>query len=235
MDDRSPRRQAGFNSRSFRDSDRFGSRPDRIAFWAVILALVVLVAAAASAHAAAGGVGPGDGGKDGCADADFGARTLSLGDCGADVQTLNWILHSRDFGADTGLGDEFNGRTDKAVRGLQEVVGIRRSGVVDGDTRDAVVSTMRKDEASWYGPGLWGNGTACGKTLKRGTVGVAHKTLPCGTKVTFKYRGHFLRTRVIDRGPYIKGRKWDLTAAAAKQLGGFTGSGVDWVRTAIVR
>ena len=232
MDDRSPRRQAGFNSRSFRDSDRFGSRPDRIAFWAVILAVVVLVAAAASAHAAAGGIGAGDG--DGCAATDFGTRTLSLGDCGADVQTLNWILHSRDFGADAGLGDEFDGRTAKAVRGLQEVVGIRRSGTVDEDTRDAVVSTMRKDGASWYGPGLWGNGTACGKTLKRGTVGVAHKTLPCGTRVTIKYRGRFLRTRVIDRGPYIKGRKWDLTAAAAKRLG-FTGLGVGSVRSAIVR
>ena len=119
MDHRSPRRQAGFNSRTFRESDRLGSRPDRIAFWAVILAVVVLVAAAASAHAASGGIG-GGGGKNGCADSDFGARKLSLGDCGADVKTLNWILHSRDFGARPRLGDEFDGRTKKAVGGLQE-------------------------------------------------------------------------------------------------------------------
>jgi len=51
MNDVPPRRQAGFNSRSFRETDRIGSRPDRIAFWAVVLAVVVLVAALASAHA----------------------------------------------------------------------------------------------------------------------------------------------------------------------------------------
>ena len=231
MDHRSPRRQAGFNSRTFRESDRFGSRPDRIAFWAVILAVVVLVAAAASAHAASGGIG-GGGGKNGCADSDFGARKLSLGDCGADVKTLNWILHSRDFGARPRLGDEFDGRTKKAVGGLQDVVGLRQSGVVNGATRDAVVSTMRKDGATWFGPGFFGSRTACGQRLTRRTVGVAHKSLPCGSRVTIKYRGRFLRTRVIDRGPYVKGVKWDLTSAAAKQLG-FRGS--ENVRSAIVR
>ena len=34
---------------------------------------------------------------------------------------------------------------------------------------------------SWYGPGLYGNGTACGQRLTKGLVGVAHRTLPCGT------------------------------------------------------
>lgn len=234
MDNRPPRRQAGFNSRSFRESDRIGSRPDRIAFWAVILAVVALVAAAASAHAASGDRQTG-GTTPECEQTNFGARVLSLGDCGADVHTLNWILHSRDFGADAGLGEEFDKRTDRAVQSLQEVVGLRQTGIVDDDTRDAVVSTMRKDGASWYGgPSLWGNGTACGETLRRGTIGVAHKTLPCGTRVTIKYRGRFLRTRVIDRGPYIKGRKWDLTLAAARQLG-FTATGAGYVRSAIVR
>ena len=31
---------------------------------------------------------------------------------------------------------------------------------------------------SWYGPGLYGNGTACGQTLTKTLVGVAHRTLP---------------------------------------------------------
>jgi rare lipoprotein A (peptidoglycan hydrolase) len=226
MNDPTPRRQAGFNSRSFRETDRIGSRPDRIAFWAVVLAVVVLVAAAASAHAS-GGIG---GSR--CSDTDFGARKLSRGDCGADVQTLNWILRSRDLSVRNGLGDEFNRGTEGAVSSLQENAGLRRTGVVDASTGEAVVGTMRKDGASWYGPGFWGTDTACGQTLKRRTVGVAHKSLPCGAKVTIEYRGRFLRTRVIDRGPYVKGRKWDLTAAAAQQLH-FTGSGD--VRTAIVR
>lgn len=227
MDRRSPRRQAGFNSRSFRDSDRFGSRPDRIAFWAVVLAVVALVAAAGSARAASGGIG-----GDGCADSDFGTRTLIRGDCGADVQTLNWILNSRDFGLRAGLGADFDGRTEAAVVGLQRAVGIERSGVVDEGTRDAVVGTMRRDRATRFGHGFWGSETACGQRLTRRTVGVAHRSLPCGSRVTIKFRGRFLRTRVVDRGPYVKGIKWDLTAAAARQLG-FRGSAT--VRSAIVR
>jgi len=78
--------------------------------------------------------------------------------------------------------------------------------------------------ASWYGPGLWGNKTACGQTLRPRTLGVAHRSLPCGTAVKFVYRGRALVTQVIDRGPYIRGRAWDLTAAASEALG-FEGVG----------
>ena len=61
---------------------------------------------------------------------------------------------------------------------------------------------MRSAGATWYGPGLYGNHTACGQTLRPGTIGVAHRTLPCGTTVKFAYHGHTVVTRVIDRGPY---------------------------------
>ncbi len=83
---------------------------------------------------------------------------------------------------------------------------------------------MRIAGASWYGPGLYGNHTACGKTLRPNTLGVAHKTLPCGTTVKFVYHGKVLITQVIDRGPYVRGRAWDLTAAASEALG-FEGVG----------
>jgi rare lipoprotein A (peptidoglycan hydrolase) len=73
--------------------------------------------------------------------------------------------------------------------------------------------------ASWYGgPSMWGRQTACGKTLRPSTLGVAHKTLPCGTTVKFVYHGHTLVTQVIDRGPYVKGRAWDFTKAASERL-----------------
>jgi rare lipoprotein A len=85
-------------------------------------------------------------------------------------------------------------------------------------------SPFRYAGASWYGPGLWGRKTACGATLRRGTLGVAHKTLPCGSTVKFVYHGHVLVTRVIDRGPYVKGRAFDLTQAAGEALG-FEGVG----------
>lgn len=72
--------------------------------------------------------------------------------------------------------------------------------------------------ASWYGPGLYGNPQACGGRLWYGTVGVAHKTLPCGSYVTICYR-RCARLRVIDRGPFVAGLSFDLTAPARDRIG----------------
>ena len=74
-------------------------------------------------------------------------------------------------------------------------------------------------KATWYGPGFWGNQTACGMTLSPKTIGTAHKKLPCGTQVTFTYNGRSVAATVIDRGPYRKGYAWDLTKKAAKKVG----------------
>jgi len=73
-------------------------------------------------------------------------------------------------------------------------------------------------EISWYGPNLYGNGMACGGKLTKQTLGVAHRTLPCGTLIEFKYRGHTLTVPVVDRGPYVEGRIFDLTRGACKLL-----------------
>ena len=86
---------------------------------------------------------------------------------------------------------------------------------------------------SWYGPGFYGNGGACGMLgaagLQSTTVGVAHRTLPCGTVVTFRYNGRTVTTRVMDRGPYVAGRTWDMTKGLCTLLGHcFTGGGVYW-------
>jgi rare lipoprotein A (peptidoglycan hydrolase) len=78
---------------------------------------------------------------------------------------------------------------------------------------------FRSAGASWYGgTSMWGRSTACGQTLRPSTIGVANKTLPCGTPVKFVWHGRSIVAPVIDRGPYIKGRAWDLTAAAAEAL-----------------
>lgn len=87
------------------------------------------------------------------------------------------------------------------------------------------LTAYRPAEASYYGPGLYGNGVACGGTLQPGTLGVANKTLPCGTKVRLRYRGRAITVRVIDRGPYVAGRDFDLTEATRERLG-FPGVGV---------
>jgi rare lipoprotein A (peptidoglycan hydrolase) len=72
--------------------------------------------------------------------------------------------------------------------------------------------------ATWFGPGLYGQTTACGQTLTPAVVGVANRTLPCGTLVQISYRGHALTVPVLDRGPYAHGANWDLTAGAAQAL-----------------
>jgi rare lipoprotein A (peptidoglycan hydrolase) len=84
---------------------------------------------------------------------------------------------------------------------------------------------------SWYGPGFWGHKGACGMFgadgLQADDVGVAHRTLPCGTKITMRYNGVTVVTRVVDRGPYVAGRTFDMTKGLCTLLHHcFTGGGV---------
>jgi rare lipoprotein A (peptidoglycan hydrolase) len=73
--------------------------------------------------------------------------------------------------------------------------------------------------ATWFGPGFYGQKTACGQTMSPVIVGVASRTLPCGTLVLVNYKGHRLTVPVIDRGPYAhNGAMWDLTWGAASAL-----------------
>ncbi|MGN6372280.1 MAG: septal ring lytic transglycosylase RlpA family protein [Solirubrobacteraceae bacterium] len=78
--------------------------------------------------------------------------------------------------------------------------------------------------ASWYGGG---GSLACGGYLTSSTMGVANKTLPCGTYVTLRYGGRSVRVPVVDRGPFVPGRDFDLTEATKRALG-FEGVGQVW-------
>ena len=93
------------------------------------------------------------------------------------------------------------------------------------------VSVYRPAAASWYGPGLMGQHLACGGTLDGGVVGVANKTMPCGSRVRLRYRGHTVLARVVDRGPYVAGRDFDLTPATKQKLG-FGSTGTVWASRA---
>ncbi len=87
------------------------------------------------------------------------------------------------------------------------------------------LNAYRAVQASYYGPGLYGNGTACGGRLTPSTQGVAHKSLPCGSKVTLRVGSRTVTVPVIDRGPYSGNRVYDLTAATKRRLGfGSTGT-----------
>jgi len=85
--------------------------------------------------------------------------------------------------------------------------------------RAGKVTVYRSAPASWYGPGLYGNRMACGGVLTPGTLGVAHKSMPCGTKLTLRYGGRSVTVRVVDRGPFAGNREFDLTSATKQRLG----------------
>jgi rare lipoprotein A (peptidoglycan hydrolase) len=73
--------------------------------------------------------------------------------------------------------------------------------------------------ATWFGPGFYGNETACGQTMSPTLLGVASRTLPCGTLVQIGYRGRRVTVPVVDRGPYGHiGATWDLTTGTARAL-----------------
>lgn len=86
-------------------------------------------------------------------------------------------------------------------------------------TSTPVVKIHKTAIATWFGPGFYGQQTACGQTLTPAVVGVANRKLPCGTLVKVTYHGRPLTVPVVDRGPYANGADWDLTAAAAQALG----------------
>ncbi len=73
--------------------------------------------------------------------------------------------------------------------------------------------------ASWYGPGFYGNRTACGQLYTPELPGVAHRTLPCGTTLMLTFGSRTVIVTVIDRGPYIAGRTIDLSNATKLALG----------------
>ncbi len=196
-----------------------------------LTALVLVGAATAQAGTSSGGIS-GSGGVSGgggvapapepplapgCANTQLGKRDLKVGDCGIDVRTLNWILKAKDYGTPE-LTDEYDDPTAQAVSDFQDTADLRADGVFDADTATALFRAMPAQLATWYGPGLFGNQTACGETLTPQTMGVAHKKLPCGSKVVIRYRGRFVRTTVIDRGPFANGASWDLTQATARAL-----------------
>jgi rare lipoprotein A len=81
------------------------------------------------------------------------------------------------------------------------------------------VTVHHRARATWYGPGFYGKQTACGVELTHSTLGVAHRSLPCGTQVSIYYKGKTLVVPVIDRGPFANGADWDLTQATAQALG----------------
>jgi rare lipoprotein A len=90
---------------------------------------------------------------------------------------------------------------------------------VGESTATAGPSPWQVSGATFYGPGLYGNRTACGQTLTPDLVGVAHRSLPCGTQVAFEWHGRTVTAPVVDRGPFgAPSIEWDLTEGLCRRL-----------------
>lgn len=206
-------------------------RRERVGVRALAVATALASVAVGTASAADGGISTdGDTTRRSCTDSQYGQRTLERGDCGADVKTLNWILRAKV--GPVSLNREYDDETTTNVRRFERRQDIRVNGVVERRTRRALAREMNRHRATWYGPGFFGNRTACGQTLRRKTRGVAHKRLPCGTKLVVRYKGRYTRAKVIDRGPYANHARWDLTQKTARLIGF---EGTDDVRVAVIR
>ncbi|MBW4663791.1 MAG: septal ring lytic transglycosylase RlpA family protein [Chroococcus sp. CMT-3BRIN-NPC107] len=75
--------------------------------------------------------------------------------------------------------------------------------------------------ASWYGPGFNGRRSANGERYNQNGLTAAHRSLPFGTRVrvTNVRNGRSVIVRITDRGPHVRGRIIDLSAAAARIVG----------------
>ncbi|MGI8902507.1 MAG: septal ring lytic transglycosylase RlpA family protein [Solirubrobacteraceae bacterium] len=96
--------------------------------------------------------------------------------------------------------------------------------VIEGQAHPAASPALattiyRASIATTYGPGFYGQRTACGQRLVPHMLGVANRTLKCGTPVAIYYRGRTIVVPVIDRGPYANHADWDLTEATGTVLG----------------
>lgn len=102
-------------------------------------------------------------------------------------------------------------------------------------TTIASASRVIRGQASWYGPGFYGNRTASGEVFRPGTFTAAHRTLPFGTRVrvTNLWNGRSTVVRINDRGPFHGGRVIDLAHGAASHLG-LTASGVADVKLEVL-
>ena len=102
--------------------------------------------------------------------------------------------------------------------------------------RPAAVVQVLRGQASWYGPGFYGNRTASGEVYRPGTMTAAHRTLPFGTRVrvTNLWNGRTAVIRINDRGPFVDHRVIDLGQGAASQLG-LTASGIADVKLEVLR
>ncbi|MDQ7038654.1 MAG: septal ring lytic transglycosylase RlpA family protein [Aquificota bacterium] len=149
---------------------------------------------------------------------------------------------------DTGRSIRISVRTNRKVKGLCIPKRYRRF-MSRGEVFTAKVRVLRCGEngvstcpvsfrgyASWYGRDFHGRRTASGVRFNMYDYVAAHRTLPLGTILLVRNlkNGKTVRVKVVDRGPYVRGRHLDLSYAAAKRIG-MIGDGVVPFEAKVIR
>jgi hypothetical protein len=125
--------------------------------------------------------------------------------------------------------------TLRAVPASSAATAASRAVTASGAAPEGRALTLyRPSKVTWYGPGFYGKKTACGVRLHKATLGVANKSLPCGTLVDLYNNGQTVTVPVIDRGPFRKGTSYDLTSATAAAIGVTATTTIGAVRSAPV-
>lgn len=113
---------------------------------------------------------------------------------------------------------------------------VLRSRAAARPTATRSVTVKMRMIASWYGEQFQGLQTSSGELFDLNKLTAAHKTLPLGSRVklTALSTGKSVTVRINDRGPWVKGRDFDLSEAAALALG-IHGRGVAAVEATIAQ
>ncbi|MCE1229145.1 MAG: septal ring lytic transglycosylase RlpA family protein [Firmicutes bacterium] len=109
---------------------------------------------------------------------------------------------------------------------------------VDLDVASMDAGYVELGTASWYGSeedGFAGRPTASGEIFDPNGLTCAHRTLPLGSLVIVENldNGRWVKLRVTDRGPFVRGRMLDVSRRGAKALG-FEAKGVGQIRLRLV-
>lgn len=99
-----------------------------------------------------------------------------------------------------------------------------------------LLNAQQKGKATYYSKRMNGRKTASGERLHNDSLVCAHRTHPFGTllKVKNPANGKEIVVKVVDRGPYLKGRIIDLSIRAARELG-ILSQGVAMVEVSVYR
>jgi rare lipoprotein A (peptidoglycan hydrolase) len=109
--------------------------------------------------------------------------------------------------------------------GLAALALARRHGSAHGNTPGAV-GAYYTSRAAPYGP--TNRRTACGERFTPQLEGIAHPTLPCGVKIYIRFGGKQVLTEVVDRGPNVPGRDFDITKGLADRIGLHGAQTIHW-------